>query len=340
MENKPVLLTSSYNPFRTIVGFAISAILLWLTVQQSGLQLQQLNLWGLQRIYFLLAIIAFVISVSLYTLRANLVWVAYPTLLRPPSTYSSIAAGNFYNCLLPGNLGDAIRAWHYSRKASITFTRSLAAVATEKWIDAHMFTLLAIGLFLLKPFIYHFILYAIYFTAVTVVILAVVYWFLQYHQLLEKKIWRMVLSLRKTGKFLYRLYAETGKHLHHLFTTGNFFMYMVYCFGLMFMNIMQFYFLLHAAGVNPPVGTWYTAFLTAVSMMVIAFIPSAPGNIGVLHYGIYSTLLLAAAQNNYTPTATDLQSYALYGVYIHLSYIIPDMIIGLYFIATERKLIF
>ena len=116
--------------------------------------------------------------------------------------------------------------------------------------------------------------------------------------------------------------------------------YFLLCAAVFLLNMVQFFLLLKCAGIAEPVGGVYSAFLTSISMIIIVFIPAAPSNIGVIHYGLYSLLVLVATQCKVTPSAMDLQSYARFGVYVHLSFIVPELLIGALFVAKERKFIF
>ena len=327
--------------FKTVLGFSISAILLWLTFYNSGLHLKDIRLKGEQVYYFAAAIVVFIFSVWFYSVRAKLFWInRAKTNQASVHAYDSLIVGNFYNCLLPGNLGEGVRAWHFSRKNKTTFSRSLAAIIAEKWTDAQMFVVLAILLYLFKPFVSHYILYSIFLTASIVVLLSATYTFLRRNKAAERKIWRLIFRLQKTGRVLYRLYSHTGTHLAGVKTNRYITKYIFLCCIVFFLNLLQFFFLLKAAGVAEPVCSFYTAFLVAASMMIISFVPSAPSNIGVLHYGLYSALVLSAYQYGFSPNNKSLQSFALFGVYVHLSYIIPEVVMGIFFLTKERKFIF
>ncbi len=326
--------------FRTLLGFSISAVLLWLTFYDSGLSIRNLGLKGEQWFYFSVAILSFVLATWLQSVRAKLIWLNKGIKQNEIYTYSSLLVGNFYNCLLPGNLGEGIRAWHFSRKNKVPFQKSLAAIVAEKWIDAQFFVLLTLVLFILKPFVNHYVLLTISCTTAVILVLSFIYGLMLYSKRIKKIIWLPVISLKSPGRFLFRMYTYTSQQITGIKTNGWVSHYVLLCMAVLFLNISQFFLLLKAVGIAQPVGGLYSAYIVAVSMMVIVFIPSAPGNIGVLHYGIYSVLILAASQYGVVPTIADLQSYALLGVYVHLSYFIPEVIMGGIFVLLERRLLF
>lgn len=323
-----------------LLSFCISGVLLWLTIKSSGLVLQKLALSGTQLAYFAAAVFSFVLATWVQSVRAKLFWVSDRRRFKDIHAYKSLVVGNFYICLLPGNLGEGMRAWHFSKKNKVPFSRSLAAVLAEKWIDAQAFVLLALILFSMKAFYRHYISYAIAGTAIVVMVLSVIYTLMRRYRHLEKALWGVVLMLKKPGRFLYRLYWHTICHLSNVRKQGHIGGYVLLCLIIISLNLLQFYLLLKCAGITGDECSFYTAFLAATSMMIIAFVPSAPSNVGVLHYGIYSVLLMAAAQYNYKPGSMDLQNYALYAVYLHLSLVMPEIVIGAVVLVLERKIMF
>lgn len=325
---------------RSAIGFAISGVLLWLTFYNSGLHLNDIQLKEEQWYYFSAAIAVFVFSLWLYSLRAKLVWMSPTKKSSELSTYSSLILGNFYNSILPGNLGEGVRAFHFARKNKVTFIRSLAAILTEKWLDAQVFAVLVVVLFIIKPFTPHYISYTLVYTSLVVLLLTIIHVFFQRNRELEKWVWHLMLLLKKPGLFLFKAYSNSNSHLRNMRQQGHPWVYVGVFAFIFFLNVMQFYFLLKAAGVSEPVGGMYSAFMIGLSMMIIAFIPSAPGSIGVLHYGLYSVLLFAASLYHIVPDAKALQSYALFGIYTHLSYFIPEIILGTVFMVKERAVIF
>lgn len=325
---------------KSFLGFAISALLLYLTFQNSGLQLKDLNLKGAEWFYFSGAIAVFVFATWLQSFRTKLLWLSGSVKLKDINTYSSLMIGNFYNCLLPGNLGEGVRAFHFSRKNNKTFAESLSGIITEKWTDAQMFVPVSLVLLSMKPFVNHYILYAICYTSLLVVALTIIHTVMRRYRYVEKRVWHFILLFKKTGRFLYRVYYHTNSLLSNLKKNGVLAAYLTLCFAFFFLNITQFYLLLKAAGVQAPVDGIYTAYLTALSIMIIVIVPSAPSNIGVMHYGLYITLILAAKQYGIVPDVLGLKSYALFAIYVHLSYIVPEVTLGVAFVVKERHLIF
>jgi hypothetical protein len=123
--------------------------------------------------------------------------------------------------------------------------------------------------------------------------------------------------------------------MHH---NKSLYYFIFYFIAIFFLNGCQFYFIELAAGIEAPVAGFRSAFLISLSMMIIAFIPAAPSGVGVVHYGLYLVLLLVAGQYGIAQSGLTLKSYALFGVYAHLSFLIPEIALGLVVLWRERRI--
>jgi len=328
------------NHLRTVIGFLISGFLLWLTFEQSGLTLKKIYLKEGKQFFFVLAIGSFVAAILVHAQRAKLLWINAKTNSSSVATFPSLILGNFYNCVLPGNMGELIRAWYFSFTNKVSFNRSLASIASEKWIDAQLFVVMAALLLLTKPYLGHPIQIAILYVSSAVAMLMPFYWLMNYNSRFKRIVWKTMTYLGWSGRFLFRIYLNVYAQINALYVSGLLPRYIALCCLLIIFNLCQFYFLLIAANVDSTLISLYTLILIAASMMIIAFIPSAPGNAGVLHYGLYSVLILAAEINEIVPDKFALQNYALFGVYVHLSYLIPEGIMGLILLIIKRNTVF
>lgn len=334
-----LVLSDKFN-LRSVLGFIISGVLLWLAIHQSGLELRSIHMSMTEGIYFAGSMFAFVLATWFQSMRAKIVWLKRGANWKEPATFSSLSIGNFYNCVLPGNLGDAVRAWHFARRQRIPFASSLASIITEKWLDAQMFVVISVILFMISPLSGDYIFLAIYYTATVAALLGILYLLMLRYVLLEKALWRIVVALRRPGRFLYRIYKYASWQMSGIRQHGFVGAYLFFCSGAFLLNVAQFFLLLKAAGISGPVASVYTAYLTAVSMMIIAFIPSAPSNVGVLHYGLYLVLILAAKINGAGTEHAALQSYALFGIYTHLSFLVPEVVVGGVFLLRDGRYLY
>ena len=104
--------------------------------------------------------------------------------------------------------------------------------------------------------------------------------------------------------------------------------------------MVHYYWVLRASGTAAELNNFSTLYLISLVMIVVSILPSAPSSAGVVHYGIYASLLLAASMNQLSLTPALKQNFALVSIYLHLSYFIPEIILGVFYLWKERKLLF
>lgn len=291
--------------------------------------------WG----YFAGSMLIFLLAVLAQSQRSKCFWKGNPN---APQlyTYESLVIGNFYNAVLPGNLGEAVRALHLSRRNGIPFLQTLASVITEKWLDSILYLIFIATLFIGVPPVKD----PVYGTLLTIgaaaLLLQLLYAAIRKIRTGEQLVWRLAVMLGKAGKYAFKLYLQVNLHIRYLYRSGNLKGFIAFCLAMTALNCAQYYLLLKAAHVPHELCTLYTSYLATVSMMVVAFIPSAPGNLGVLHYGMYLVLIFAAHQYGLSPDSSALRSFALFGTFLHLSCFIPEVLLGSLVVIKERKRLF
>jgi len=322
--------------WKSIVVTLLSLGLLVFTIRNSGLQWSHLYLSAQQWIYFLAAMGVLVFTLWVQSIRAKIPWEAWFE-GNKIDTFNGLLLGSFYNCVLPGNLGEGMRAWHFSRKNKVSFVRSLASVGMEKYLDGLNFIVYTIMLLLLFPEVnLHFRLIST--VAVLVGIVFVLYLIIIFQRKVEKAIMGLLLSFLKPGKWLYKLHYHLKGFLLK-FNKERLLRYMLIGGVVFFLNITQYYLAMKATGVPEPLGNMRVAFLVAVTMVLISITPAAPGNVGVIHFGIYTLLTSLAARYELSDIALP-QTLALYTVYLHLSYFLPEVIAGTFVLIKERRWLF
>lgn len=338
MVNSKSLFSVKWD-LKSFIGIGLSLLLLWITINKSGLQLENITFNGRQLIYFLLAIFTLVISIWFYAQRATFIWRANNMETLKLNTLSSLFIGLLYNSILPGNLGEGIRAFHFAKKTGVSFVKSLSAILTEKWLDAQVFSFLSVFIILNSAFRYHFISISILTISATVVVLSILYVIFQKYRSVERFVWLNVIQLKFIGVYLYKMYRNVCQFIKNMQNSNGLYWFVLYFAVIFLLNILQIYFLLLAANINAPLNSFYSCFTIALSMMVIAFIPAAPSSIGVLHYGLYTVLIYLAEVYGVQSNTNDLKNYALFSVYFHLSYFLPEVLIGLVFLIKEGSYI-
>lgn len=321
--------------WRDIIGFAISAGLLWLTWQQSGLGKETIHFSTNAYIYLPAAMLAFLLSIAVHIFRAHQLWQGVGQ-SSPQKIATSLIIGNFFNVLLPGNLGEGIRAWHYHRKAKVSLWQSAAGIITEKFVDAQLYMITL----LLLLIVWNQALNTPIFFILTLVGLAIfivdsALLLILKRPLFEKKLWQLI-PIKKLRQSLFRTYKHLWMHLKKLLTEKRLFIFSIMGYAIFSLNLVQYWCVLKATGIMASYTSIQIIFLIAMVMVVINVTPSAPGSAGVVHYGIFATLTLAADILHLPQLGA---TFALAGIYLHLSYFIPESIMGAYMLWHERNLL-
>lgn len=314
-----------------------SFVLLYYTIQKSGVRWHHLRLSFIQWFYFLLAMLMVVVAIWLQSVRVIIPWEKHfhP---RKPDSINGLYLCFLYNCMLPGNLGEGIRAWHFSKKNGTSFSQSLAAIALEKYIDAFNFLGYSV---LLAMMFWDFEIYRFLFlpTSLLVAGIFLLYILIIKNPRVEKFCLNWLTYFGQSGKWLWNLHV----HIKELLLGMNkkqLARYALLGFFIFALNIIQYFFILKVALVPEGLLTWSVAFMVSVSMVFVFLIPSAPGNTGVVHYGIFSLLTSLAAYKGISLNSTQNASLAVYTIYLHLSYILPEVVIGSWVLIKEKGVLF
>jgi len=319
------------------VGIGISALLLWLMISQSKMQWQQLQLSSQGWVYFFIASVIFLLTLLLHAQRVKQMWF----LPQPTLAFRSLVIGNFYNCLLPGNLGEGMRAWHFSRKNKVPLSRSFANIILEKVLDAQIYFFIVLTCFVLFGFKPHSINYAIAAVGVGAGIYTITWMMWLRHTRHTKLLLILAMPLKNIRKKVYRFYLYFRSQHNDILQRGKLFNYVSIGFGMFLLNALQYLIIMKAVGLPAALITFGNGYYVALCMVIIMFIPSAPGNTGVMHYGLYVVMIyLAQYQLPDAQSPLLLQQYALFAVFVHLSCVLPEMISGAIFLWLERRYIF
>jgi uncharacterized protein (TIRG00374 family) len=321
--------------WRDAAGFALSAGLLWLTWHRSGIAEEGLQVEGDAWFWLLCAMAVFLASLGVHVMRAHLLWkdnssITYATVAK------SLFIGNFFNVVLPGNLGEAVRAWHFHRRARVGFWESVAGILTEKFVDAQLYALALVLLFVLwfeawaEPVFV--VLFAVWFGIAAVNATLLLF---RFRPAVEKMAWALVPG-KVVRRSLFRAYRHLFAHVTYLRGKGCFWPFFLQGYVMLGLSALQYYFVLKAAGLHGPINGLDTVFLIAMVMVVINVTPSAPGSAGVVHYGIFATLTLAAELQGLPQQGA---AFAMAGVHLHLSYFLPESFIGAWLVWSDRALL-
>ncbi len=321
---------------KNILVIVLSIALLWFTIKNSGIRWKDLILTYEQYAIIFLAICLFIVSIVVQSLKAKLIWQPSIQNNRNFDTLNGIILGNFYNCILPGNLGEGVRIWHLSKKNHMSVVKSVASVIVEKYIDAYAFVAYIVFIYIYNPAFYNY--HTSYLLGLAAIILAIITLYLLYIKIktLERLGLYILLKFKGAGKWLYKLHIYTKSFLIK-FTPANLMRFIVLAALMFVLNIAQYYLVMKATGISAPVFSLFSAMIISTLMVIIYLIPSAPGNVGVVHFGIYNALIVIANMYGATTTPEDLQKYAAFSVYLHLSYFLPEVLLGLAVLLKENK---
>jgi glycosyltransferase 2 family protein len=127
---------------RSIIGIALSAILLWWTLRDVSLAV----VWGeLKKSNLPLLLLAAVGGTLVFPIRA----LRWRTILQPVADVSfgplwrSTAIGMMVNNVLPARAGEIARAFALTREAPVPFSSAIASLAVDRVFDAITVLLLA-----------------------------------------------------------------------------------------------------------------------------------------------------------------------------------------------------
>ncbi|MCS6819085.1 MAG: flippase-like domain-containing protein [Chitinophagales bacterium] len=318
--------------------FTLASIaLLIYTISDSKLRLSDLKLNKYDIFLFLTTVFLLLLVIYLQSKRFII-----PTegleKIRITDSAKSLLLALLYNSLLPGNLGEIIRAWYIGKKNNISFKNGLALVGLEKYIDALNYILYAL---ILGALFGSLAVYKGIFIPVTIIVLIVfiMYLLIIYHSGVERLLFRILSEFGNKGHWLFSLHEKLNFYLKAM-SYHQYIRYFIIGFIIFGINILQYYLLLQMTSLPMAMRGWDVAFMISVSMIIVFLIPAAPGSAGVVHGGIYYVLLEIASHKS-LPISSELTSQAAaYTVYLHLSYFLPQVIVGTIVLIKERNVLF
>ncbi len=342
MNNLSSFNFSQIKFIKTFLGIGISLFLLFLLIKKSQVEFSSAikAITSLKTLlYFGLSCLSFLLMTLIHAYRTQIIFIDENTTWKSTKALKSLILGNFYNCLLPGNLGEGIRAYHFSKENRISFNKTLAVFFVEKGIDALMAGLLLMILFVITPFNFHIVNLA--FMATTVAI--IVFGFCLYFSLKNNLFFKFLVNfiwISKARIFTYKLFINFKYHILRLnkFKTINLFIIMGY--SMFLMNSIQFILILFCVDLPYEMQSVSSALILSLCMIIILVIPSSPGNIGVAHYGLFIALEYIAEINRIPLDNHLLQQLAIASILMHFSYFLPEILMGVIVLFIENKKIF
>jgi len=336
-ENQPIIKSNKYKHLTTAAGFLISIFFLWLTIKSSGLKVRNINIQSEQLPLFFLSMCCYCLVNYIHSRRARLLWI---DLKRNIDTYTGFLIGRFYNSILPGQIGEGLRAWHLAQKNNIRFLDALSSLAVEKWLDGVLFIFFIIVFFIITPFHNNTLSKGLLFTSVTVFSFSLAFILSILFKRFSRYIWKQIIKVKFIGLISYKLYLHATQHLIALLRDRRLAVFILVATIMFMINVLHSCILLHALKIAFPHYGVYASFLISVTLMIIGMIPSAPSNVGVMHFGLYSALIAARENLGLPVNNTDLEQFAIFTFYFHFSILIPDLLLGSIAVLKDRNWLF
>lgn len=320
----------------SFVGFAISAALLWHTVHKSGADIRYVlnNQTGWKYLLFALGVFLFSLYIKAFSFK--LLFVHKLPLALSLSSFPSIMLANFYSAILPGNAGEAVRLFHFSRKNGYSLIYTAGAMITEKLSIGAMMCLLLFMFCLAHALQYGSL--SLLLGALLMGVFLVLCGLLLF--LWKPKPFAGCIPFKAVRKLCYKVVITVQKHFVRLKKENLLWPYFLLHL-LLYLSTVCVKFVLFSAVDLPAEATtfklaWYYTFVAMIAM----FIPSAPSSVGVVHFSIYQAVIITCAESNIPVTASIKEAALSLAIWFHLSYLIPDLVVGSITALMERKVLY
>ncbi len=324
---------------KDLIGVGFSAFLLVYTLNKGSLDFQSLELSLRDAILLIISMISFVFTSILVSWRMRFYVSKECGGFSKAIGFSSLFVGSFYNAVLPGNLGELIKAKHFCSFNKLKFRTAVSLFISEKFLDGIMLSIISLVLlfgYKLNQQGFSYLLWII----IGIGGLGSCFIILTYK---IPKVSRYIFYLipsKKASRFMYSIYLEFR---YRLFSKGKRNMavvFMLFAFLLGASSTFTFYINLMIGNLPPEMILFEHALLLSIVMAAVFFIPSAPSSVGVMHYGVYSALVYIAALHNIPVTQQLANQFVFTSIIFHIAYIVPEIVVGAYFVLRDRSIIF
>ena len=315
--------------WRSAIGIALSAVLLWWTLRDVSLS----TVWSeLSKASIPLFLASALCATLIFPLRAF----RWRTILEPVAPnqplgalWRATAIGMMTNNLVPARAGEIARAYALTRQTSVPFATSIASLAVDRLFDMLVLLLLAVAAFLDPAFprtarIAGQSLGDLAQGSIVVVVIllaalyALAFFPAQIVRVFEIFARRISPALEARGKSVLTRFSEGLSVLRH---PGRFVAVLAWTVAHWLLNALGFWLGFKAVGVSLP----FSAALFLQTLIAIGVaLPSAPGFFGVFEK--FATVGLGI----YGVPATQATSWA---IGFHILSFIPITLIGMWYFA-------
>lgn len=313
------------------LGLFISLFLLWLTLREYSFQELSSDIGKLSRPFLLLACLSVAFPTVISGLRFKLF---FSKVVNPiPSFFIS----NFYNQVLPGNLGDAMKLYHLNRKYGINLKTLLAYWSAEKYLGALILCLMFILPLLLIDNLY-VIIGALAF--IILILLVGAYLYLGYKNKKARKILFRFMPFKRFRRKVYQINRTFYITIEELSVSKKIYPFFIYTILQYLGAILFIYFSIRATGLPQVFLSIDSLLLITTTAIVTNFIPASPSAAGVMHYGLYKSFFILAEYNHIEVSPELNNLFVLGAVMFHFILLFMDILLGFPFLISERKWLF
>jgi hypothetical protein len=246
------------------------------------------------------------------------------------SLFRLVMIGFFANVVLPARLGELARAYLLARKHKLSQGTALASIIVERLIDGAILFLLLAGLTILIPTKLAGLTAGI--TTGFVVYIGVVGFFVLFYFNRDAAVGIIKFTV---GRFSKRGVVKTinfiDKFIHGFScfrSPADLAKAFLYSAGVWFLIAASFYFINLGFKLTTPLPKYAPFLLLAIENVAVA-IPSSPGYIGTMEWGLIAGLKIIRP-------AISRHEALSYAVVVHVVQLLPSVILGLYYLWTEH----
>ncbi len=327
----------------TLLGIAFSAFLLWFVFRSTDWPAVWQAIVTVDWWWLIVGVAVVIASMFTRVLRWRYIVsadqpVAFSTL------FDATQIGIMGNYVLPGRVGELIRAAALSRMARMPITKSVAFVALDRLTD--LFALLVVliisvltftpkGDIVLPPEIYatpipgSIIISLAWGTAALSLVLLIILVLIFLNQQLFRKISNAILSLlsNRIARKVSAMIRNFSHGLHIFRRRGDLFWSLAYSLVTWALMVYSNVFVFMAFGIDGP---WNLFFVLTAFLAVAVSVPGAPGFVGQFHFAVTVTIVAMLPD-------TDLNIAKAMAIVAHLLVFIPVVLVGIYSLINSRS---
>ena len=277
--------------------------------------------------YFIAALMCNYVTYLIHTKRWSLFFKSEN--IRFKDFYHCVVIGHLLNTILPSKSGEIIRPYYLSKLHNLNYVKTLTTCFSERLLDAIIILIIVI------TGSYYFgqaELYALMNKGVSVLALAICLIILVITIIIKTSLLtKIVTRLKFKGmKIIQPLLEKIQEGFRLLEDRKSLLKIVLYTILYWMAGSLTMYFLLKSCPIPEQLQTFTISIFIGGAMGVSLSLPSAPANIGIYSYTLFTVFTLILNIENIELRAQEESALIAATVIIHLGSIIPDFLLGLY----------